>query len=176
LFPTDFPIDKKKRLRLPRVAEVVAEGLRARIMSGALADGAMLPKQSDLLAEFGVTLPAIREAFSILETEGLITVRRGNVGGAVVHRPQPSKAAYMLGLVMQANAVRLEHVMDAIRYLESRLAPPRAPAIPTVRKRSFRGCARLSTNPTRRSTIPSVISALPCNSISSWLRVAGIRQ
>ncbi|MDB5396991.1 MAG: hypothetical protein JWM91_4497 [Rhodospirillales bacterium] len=118
MFSTDLPTEKKKRLRLPRVAEIVAEGLRARILSGALADGAMLPKQSDLLAEFGVTLPAIREAFSILETEGLITVRRGNVGGAVVHRPQPSKAAYMLGLVMQSNAVRLEQVMDAIRYLE----------------------------------------------------------
>ncbi len=78
----------------------------------------MLPKQSQILEEFGVTLPVVRDAFSILETEGLITVRRGNVGGAVVHRPQPSKAAYMLGLVMQSRSVRLEHVMNAIRYLE----------------------------------------------------------
>ncbi len=109
---------KKKRLRLPRVAEVVAESLRNQILSGELEDGTLLPKQNDLLRQFGVTLPVIREAFSILETEGLITVRRGNIGGAMVHRPQSSKAAYMLGLVMQANAVRLEHVMDAIRYLE----------------------------------------------------------
>ena len=29
------------------------------------------------------------EAMRILETEGLISVRRGNVGGAVVHLPTP---------------------------------------------------------------------------------------
>jgi GntR family transcriptional repressor for pyruvate dehydrogenase complex len=109
---------QKRRLRLPRVAEMVAERLRNRILSGELGDGSMLPKQSHLLTEYGVSLPVIRDAFSILETEGLITVQRGNVGGAVVHRPQPSKAAYMLGLVMQSRSVRLEHVMNAIRYLE----------------------------------------------------------
>jgi GntR family transcriptional repressor for pyruvate dehydrogenase complex len=114
----NFAPPKTRRLRPPRVAEIVAERLRDRILSGELGDGTLLPKQSDLLAEFGVSLPVIRDAFSILETEGLITVRRGNVGGAVVHRPQPSKAAYMLGLVMQSRAVRLEHVMNAIRYLE----------------------------------------------------------
>ena len=36
----------------------------------------MLPKQEELLAEFGVSPPCIREAFRILETEGLVTVIR----------------------------------------------------------------------------------------------------
>jgi GntR family transcriptional regulator, transcriptional repressor for pyruvate dehydrogenase complex len=108
----------KRQFRRPRVAEIVAGSLRNRILSGELEDGTLLPKQSDLLAEFGVTLPVIRDAFSILETEGLITVRRGNVGGAIVHSPQQSKAAYMLGLVMQSRSVRLKDVGKAIRYLE----------------------------------------------------------
>jgi DNA-binding FadR family transcriptional regulator len=97
---------------------MVAEGLRERILSGELGDGDMLPKQDDLLAEFRVSPPSIREALRILETEGLITVQRGNVGGAVVHRPQPAKAAYMLGLVLQSRAVALGDVQSALRYLE----------------------------------------------------------
>ena len=108
----------KQRLRQPRLAEMVADELRNRILSGELADGAMLPKQDDLLAEFRVSPPSIREAMRILETEGLITVQRGNVGGAIVHRPQPAKAAYMLGMVLQSRAVNLLDLQDALRNLE----------------------------------------------------------
>ncbi len=110
--------DMRQRLRQPRLAEMVADGLRERILSGELGDGDMLPKQDDLLAEFRVSPPSIREALRILETEGLITVQRGNVGGAVVHRPRQSKAAYMLGLVLQSRTVKLRDVVTAMRHLE----------------------------------------------------------
>lgn len=96
----------------------MATGLRERILSGELEDGALLPKQDEMMAEFGVSPPSIREALRILETEGLVTVKRGNVGGAVVHRPQAFKAAYMLGLVMQSRGVSLDDVREAIRQLE----------------------------------------------------------
>lgn len=108
----------KQRLRQPRLAEMVADGLRNRILSGELQDGAMLPKQDDLLAEFRVSPPSIREALRILETEGLITVQRGNIGGAIVHRPQQSKAAYMLAMVLQSRAVDLRDLQTALRDLE----------------------------------------------------------
>lgn len=108
----------RRQLKQPRIAEIVADGLRQRILSGDLEDGAMLPKQEELLAEFGVSPPSIREALRILETEGLITVQRGNVGGAVVHRPQAAKAAYMLGLVLQSRAVSLGELVNAMRKLE----------------------------------------------------------
>lgn len=53
--------------------------LRARILAD---DGdGRLPTQDQLVSEFGVSYP-IREAIRILETEGLVTVRRGNVGDA----------------------------------------------------------------------------------------------
>ncbi len=108
----------KRRLRQPRVAEIVASSLRSRILSGALSDGDLLPKQEELLAEFGVSPPCIREAFRILETEGLITVIRGNVGGAVVHVPHSGTAAYMLGLVLEARNVTLTDLLNGMRLLE----------------------------------------------------------
>ena len=46
-------------LRQPRLAEMVADVLRRRILSGVLADGDLLPKQEDLLDEFGVSKPSI---------------------------------------------------------------------------------------------------------------------
>ena len=115
---TPQPSSPRRQLKQPRIAEIVADGLRQRILAGELEDGAMLPKQEELLAEFGISPPSIREALRILETEGLITVQRGNVGGAVVHRPQASKAAYMLGLVLQSRAVSLGDLVNAMRKLE----------------------------------------------------------
>ena len=97
---------------------MVAAALRKRIVSGAIEDGGMLPKQEDLMAEFGISLPPMREALRILETEGLITVRRGNMGGAVVHQPQAAKAAYMLGLVLESRDVPIHDVLSALRRLE----------------------------------------------------------
>ena len=108
----------RAKLRQPRVAELLADVLRDRILSGELRDGASLPKQDDLLEEFGTSKASAREAFRILETEGLVTVRRGNVGGAVVHRPKQETAAYMLALVLQSRGVGLSDVGSALQYVE----------------------------------------------------------
>lgn len=108
----------RARLRQPRVAEMLADVLRDRILSGELPDGSLLPKQDDLLAEYRTSKASAREAFRILETEGLISVQRGNVGGAVVHSPKPGTAAYMLGLVLQSRAVPLSDVGTALQYVE----------------------------------------------------------
>src|SRR5438477_8806911 len=91
----------RPQLRQPRLANLVAETLRDRIVDGELPDGGLLPKQVDLLEQFGVSLPSIREALRILETEGLVTVQRGKNGGAVTRAPRPGKVAYMLALVLQ---------------------------------------------------------------------------
>jgi len=97
---------------------VIAAELRERILAGEFADGTLLPKQEDLLEQFGVSPPSIREALRILEAEGLITVKRGNVGGAVVHAPVASNVAYMLAMVLQSRAVPLRDVSDALARLD----------------------------------------------------------
>src|SRR5882724_1940363 len=101
-----------------RIAETVAAELRTRILAGDGSDGYRLPTQDQLVTEFGVSYPSIREAIRILETEGLVTVRRGSVGGAEVHRPDESSAAYHLGLALQARRVTLGDLAAGLRTLE----------------------------------------------------------
>ncbi len=108
----------RPQLRQPRLAEMVASILRERIISGELSDGALLPKQDELLAEFRVSRPSLREALRILETEGLVTVRRGNIGGAVVQAPSPESSAYMFGLVLQSRHVAMADLANALRHIE----------------------------------------------------------
>lgn len=106
------------QLHHPRLAELVAAELRRQIIDGDLADGALLPNQETLLAEFDVSKPSLREAQRILEAEGLITVRRGNVGGAQVHYPDARHAAYTIALVLQRLKSSLDDVGRALKHLE----------------------------------------------------------
>jgi DNA-binding FadR family transcriptional regulator len=107
-----------EQLRQPRLAEIIASQMREDILSGRLKEGDVLGKQESLLHEYRVSLPAFREAMRILETDGLITVRRGNVGGAVVHSPTPRRAAQMIAMVLQTRSSSLSEVSTALRYLE----------------------------------------------------------
>ncbi len=106
------------RYRAPHVADLVVAELRRRILDGELDDGDELPRQEDLLKEFGVSKPSMREALRILESEGLLSVRRGKVGGAVVHRPGQDNAAYVLGTVLRSMGAPVDDVSTALNLLE----------------------------------------------------------
>ncbi|MGZ4694773.1 MAG: FadR/GntR family transcriptional regulator [Acidimicrobiales bacterium] len=136
-----LPATAARRSRVPqlRIAETVAAELRDRILSSD--DGYRLPTQDQLVHDFGVSYPSIREAIRILETEGLVTVRRGNVGGAEVHRPDESSAAYHLGLALQGGRVTLGDLASGLQMLEPMCAAE---------------CAR---RPDRRDEVVPVLSA-----------------
>ncbi|WP_343710522.1 FCD domain-containing protein, partial [Mycobacterium sp.] len=110
--------EARRRLSAPRIAEIVADELRRQIIDGDLADGDLLPRQELLVEQFNVSLVSLREALRILETEGLVSVRRGNRGGAVVHAPAKTSAAYMLGLLLQSESVGIADLGAALLELE----------------------------------------------------------
>jgi DNA-binding FadR family transcriptional regulator len=100
------------------VAELVADRLRHRILTGDLEDGELLPKERELREIYPASKPSFREAMRILEAEGLITVRRGNVGGAVVHRPTANNVAYTMAMVLATKEARIVDVARALRECE----------------------------------------------------------
>ncbi|MDA2972584.1 MAG: GntR family transcriptional regulator [Actinomycetota bacterium] len=99
-------------------AEMVAADLRRQIVAGKLADGTFLPRQDDLLDLYAVSRPSLREALRVLESEGLISIRRGKLGGAVVHRPSLHMVAQTLGLVLDSQNVSTPDVSTALNLLE----------------------------------------------------------
>jgi GntR family transcriptional regulator, transcriptional repressor for pyruvate dehydrogenase complex len=103
---------------VPRMAELVASQMRRRIIGGEFQDGYEIPREAELLEEFGVSRPSLREALRILETEGLIRIRRGKVGGAIVQRPTEQSTAYHVGLTLQSRNATLRDIASARAVLE----------------------------------------------------------
>lgn len=56
----------------------IANGLRARIVSGELAPGDKLPTESQLMREHGVSRTVAKWAVAVLKSEGLVEGRRGS--------------------------------------------------------------------------------------------------
>jgi DNA-binding FadR family transcriptional regulator len=120
--PTAPPADGRAsnhRIRVPKTAELVAADLRRKIVRGELAEGDALPSEAALMADFAVSRPTLREAFRVLESESLITIRRGARGGARVQVPDGNVAASYAGLVLEYRGTTLRDVYDARTVIEA---------------------------------------------------------
>ncbi len=82
-----------------------------------LADGDYLPVEAELADFFATSRPTMREAFRILEVEGLLEIRRGGRFGPRVCAPHPSVTARSLGLLLQHQDVDLGDVYSAFLEL-----------------------------------------------------------
>lgn len=123
------PIAEFARVRVPK-AEVIADTLRARIARGELHAGDILPGEADLMRQFGVSRPTLREALRILEAQALIIIARGARGGARIQLPSSRLAARHVALLLQMQGATLADVYEARMLIEpsaARLAAERAP-------------------------------------------------
>lgn len=111
-----------KRLHMPKMAEMITASLRQQIVRGELKEGDALPSETTLMEQFGVSRPTLREAFRVLESESLITIRRGAHGGARVHTPDGDLAARYASLVLEYRKTRLDDVYAARTEIESAAA------------------------------------------------------
>jgi len=105
-------------VRAPKTAELIATLYRRQIVRGELRPGDTLPSEQQLMEQFGVSRPTLREAFRILEAEDLISVKRGSRGGARVTQPSLSVAARYVGLLLQVQGTTIADVYEARMVLE----------------------------------------------------------
>jgi DNA-binding FadR family transcriptional regulator len=106
-------------VRAPKAAEIIANSIRRRIVLGELTEGDTLPSESELMGQFGVSRPTLREAFRIMEAESLISIRRGSRGGAQVMAPDPAVAARYMGILLQMRGTTIGEVHDSRLLIES---------------------------------------------------------
>lgn len=126
-----MPIDQQSDR--PVFAQI-ADALRERIRSGALAPGAKLPSQSELTEDFGVTHQTARRGLAVLQAEGLTEPRRGL--GVFVRETPPvltvrgdrfsrtARAAGKGALAAEAESLGLEWRSEELGPVEIVAVPP----------------------------------------------------
>jgi DNA-binding FadR family transcriptional regulator len=115
-------LPSRDAIHIPKAGELVANELRRRIVAGDLQPGDQLLPEGQLADEFQVARTSVREALRILESEGLVRMRRGAVGGAQVRDPDPRTLARYASLLLQFEGATLEDVHRARILIE----PPAA--------------------------------------------------
>ena len=150
-------------LRMPRTAEVVAADLRRRIVTGALVDGDTLPREAEMMEQYGVSRPTLREAIRILQSQSLITVRQGSRSGPLVHTPDIKVAALHAAIRLQVEGAPLSDVFAARIALGVAAASAPRPAPRPRHHRPVGDLARHRARPTPRpGRLPARRHGVPC--------------
>lgn len=113
----------------------IVEQIEHAILSGDFPVGSQLPSERDLMGQFGVSRPTVREALRVLQSMGLLEPRPGTRGGPVVLAPSPDTLGRsfrtMLGTASLDLAELLQYriILDgsaselaAIRHTDAELA------------------------------------------------------
>ena len=98
------------KIRIPKAAELVADTLRRRIILREYHPGEVLPPEGVLMEDFDVARTTVRDAFRVLESEGLLEVRRGAGGGGRVRAPEVAMISSYAAVLLQFNGATLADV------------------------------------------------------------------
>jgi GntR family transcriptional regulator, transcriptional repressor for pyruvate dehydrogenase complex len=102
--------------------QVLADALRAQILTGELRAGRKLPIEPELSLQYGVSRSTVREALRVLASQNLITTTRGVSGGSFIAYPNPEQISGYLGaslrLLAQADNLTIGQLAEARDMLE----------------------------------------------------------
>jgi GntR family transcriptional regulator, transcriptional repressor for pyruvate dehydrogenase complex len=106
-----------------RMSEAIVEQIRGLIRNEQLRPGDRLPSERDLGERMGVSRVTIREAMRVLEAGGLIEIRVGARGGAVVTSPSSTKIGTGLADLISLSPLTAAEVIEARQIFEVGIIP-----------------------------------------------------
>jgi GntR family transcriptional regulator, transcriptional repressor for pyruvate dehydrogenase complex len=118
----DRPTLPRSDSRGAKASDVIARDLLRYILENDLPEGSMLPVERDMIAMLGVARVSLREALRLLETRGILEIRKGPRGGPVVRRPDATHLTEALTLILQFEGATMATVFTARLALEPTLA------------------------------------------------------
>ena len=113
---------RSEKIALPKMAELVADRIRSQIARGEFKAGDSLPSESLLMERFGVARPTMREAIRILESESLISTRRGAQTGPKVRAIDVTVLGRRAGLLLQVGGATMDDLYEAQAAIEPKAA------------------------------------------------------
>lgn len=109
-------------LSVPKAAEVIADDLRTEIIVKGLAPGSPLPSEPELMTRYQFSRASVREALRLLESDGLIYIKRGPRGGVRVSHPDDSHVSRSFSLLFATRGTLLRDLIAFRQMLEPEAA------------------------------------------------------
>jgi GntR family transcriptional repressor for pyruvate dehydrogenase complex len=112
-----------------RLSEEIAGQIREAVMTGQLQAGDRLPPERELARIFGTSPLVVRDALHTLESDGLLQIRLGALGGAVVQEASHRSVTRSLATLLRRTKATMDQLTEARLCLEpeiARLAASRA--------------------------------------------------
>lgn len=105
-----------------RVFQDVVDQIQEAILEGRIAAGEKLPAERELKEMFNTSRGTLREALRVLEQKGLIEIRLGAGGGAVVKSVTSDSITESLALLIRSREIPLEHLREFREGVEGNIA------------------------------------------------------
>lgn len=105
-------------VNVDRASQVIVDQIKALIRAGKLQPGDRLPSERELCQRFNVSRVTVREAFRVLETNGLLSIRVGAHGGAFLTTPSPKRLGEGLADLISLAPLTAHNVTEARTIVE----------------------------------------------------------
>ena len=111
-----------QRAKQSRIFQDVVDQIQEAILDGDLKTGDTLPPERELREMFKVSRGTLREALRVLEQKGLIEIKLGVSGGAVVKKLSIQEVSQSLDLLIRYQRVSLRHLAEFREGVEGLVA------------------------------------------------------
>lgn len=115
-------MDELGLVRVEKSFEVLANELRERILSGAIAEGQALPNERELGDRTGLSRGSVREALRVLEAQGLVSTKAGRNGGRTAQQPTTEFVSGSIQSFIRGRQIAFSGLLETIEALEPALA------------------------------------------------------
>ena len=110
-----------KQAKHNKVFQDIVEQIQKAILNNTFEPGHKLPAERELKEMFNTSRSTLREALRVLEQKGLIEIRPGVSGGAIVKKIDTDPIIESLALLIKSGSISLEHLAEFRIKLEGNL-------------------------------------------------------
>ncbi len=101
-----------KQAKQNRVFQDIVDQIQNAILNNTFEPGNKLPSERELKEMFNTSRSTLREALRVVEQKGLISIKPGVSGGAIVKKIDTSPITENLALLIKSGSISLKHLSE----------------------------------------------------------------
>ncbi len=107
-----------RKMRPKKSYQHVVEEIQTAICDGSIKKGDKLPSEMKLKELFDTSRGTVREALRVLEQKGLVSIKTGVKGGAIVQEADTKPMQDSVGILIRQQKVSLDHLAEFRTMIE----------------------------------------------------------